>query len=252
MSFSLDTLHPYVKQLALKFLDECEKQNFPVKIYFTFRTIDEQNKLYAQGRTKKGPKVTNARGGYSYHNYGLAFDAAPLINGKIDWNNEALFNKMGSIGQSVGLEWGGNWKSFKDTPHLQWSGGLTIQQLLAGKRPKTPSDANIPKTEDKPPTIDSMKLLKMDSVKTFQTIMGLEADGVLGPKTNKEINKVLSMPTKKLKSKGTVVRYLQYRLGITVDGDFGRKTQEALKKWQLDNKLIDTGICSAKEWDILI
>lgn len=252
MSSSLDTLHPYVKQLALKFLDECKKQNFPIQIYFTFRTIDEQNRLYAKGRTTRGPKVTNARGGYSYHNYGLAFDAAPLVNGKIDWENESLFERMGIIGQSVGLEWGGNWKSFKDTPHLQWSGGLTIQQLLAGNRPKTPSNVNISETENKLPSIDYIKLLKIDSIKSFQKNMGLDDDGVLGPKTKSIINQILEMPTLKIKDKGIVVRYLQYRLSISIDGDFGPKTELSLKKWQLNNKLISSGICSQKEWDILI
>lgn len=96
MSSDLNTLHPYVKFLANEFLEKCKQENFTVTIYFTYRTIKEQDALYAKWRTTKGPKVTNVRGGYSYHNYGLAFDAAP-----------------------VGLELGGNWKTFKDRSLLK-------------------------------------------------------------------------------------------------------------------------------------
>lgn len=252
MSSSLDTLHPYVNKLAMNFLAECKKQNFPVKIYFTLRTVAEQNELYAKGRTTKGPKVTNARGGYSYHNYGLAFDAAPLVNGDIDWNNSKLFNEMGSIGKSVGLEWGGDWKSFKDTPHFQWSGGLSIQQLLAGKRITPPSNSNIVVNDNNIPKIDYMKLLKFDSIKLFQSKMGLVADGVEGPKTKEYINEILKMPTLNKGSKSIAIKYLQYRLSLDIDGSFGPKTENALKEWQNKNKLTPNGICDKKEWDIFI
>ncbi|MGL6106272.1 M15 family metallopeptidase [Romboutsia sp.] len=244
MSTSLDTLHPYVKQLALKFLEKCKAENFPVQITYTFRSIKEQNDLYAKGRTTKGPKVTNARGGYSYHNYGLAFDASPLVNGKIDWNNESLYKKMGAIGKSVGLDWGGDWKNFKDMPHFQWTGGLLIEELVRGKRPIAPGGDTV--------KVDSMKLLKFDSVKAFQEKMGLGADGVVGGKTKGAIDEIMKKPTLRKGDKGFAVRYLQFRLGLAVDGDFGSKTEEALRKWQIGNKLLADGVCGSKSWDVLI
>lgn len=252
MSSDLKTLHPYVRVLANKFLEKCKQENFPVTIYFTYRTVKEQNELYAKGRTTRGPKVTNARGGYSYHNYGLAFDAAPLVNGKIDWNNVSLFEKMGQIGMSVGLEWGGNWKSFKDTPHFQWTGGLTIKELLAGKRPVAPSDSNLIIDENKLPNVSYVGLLKLKDIKTFQKDMGLQVDGLIGAKTKAVINQILQMPKLQKGDDNVVVRYLQYRLMIEIDGDFGAKTEKALKDWQEKNKLTPTGICSEKEWDLLI
>ncbi|MGL5346303.1 MAG: peptidoglycan-binding protein [Peptostreptococcaceae bacterium] len=252
MSSDLNTLHPYVKFLANKFLEKCRQENFPVAIYFTYRTIKEQDELYAKGRTTKGPKVTNARGGYSYHNYGLAFDAAPLVNGKIDWNNESLFKKMGQIGESVGLEWGGNWKSFKDTPHFQWTGGLTVRELLAGKRPVAPDNFEVRKDESNTPDINYVSLLKLKDIKSFQKNMGLQVDGIIGPKTKEVINKILKMPKLKKGDNNIVVRYLQYRLYVDIDGDFGVKTEKALKAWQQKNKLDVNGMCSEKEWDILI
>jgi peptidoglycan LD-endopeptidase CwlK len=136
MSRNLDDLNPKVKELAETFLKSCAAQNFPVKVYFTFRTNDEQDALYAQGRTLPGSKVTNAKGGQSYHNYGLAFDAAPLNDDlTIDWKTTLKYLKMGEIGESVGLEWGGRWK-FKDQPHFQFTFGLSIQQLQQGIKPE--------------------------------------------------------------------------------------------------------------------
>lgn len=255
MNNSLDALHPYVKILALKFLEACEKENFPVKIIMTYRTIEEQNALYAQGRTKPGNIVTNAKGGSSYHNYRLAFDAVPVINGKINWDDEKAFKKMGAIGTSVGLEWGGNWPTFKDTPHFQWTGGLSISDLRAGKKPVSPIDgakvdSNTNNKTDN--TANSIKLLRFDSTKLFQEKMGLTADGIIGPKTKAAIDEIMSKKQLKKGSKGVAVRYLQYRLGINIDGDFGSKTEASLKKWQTTNKLTANGVCSTKEWDILL
>lgn len=268
MSKSINDLHPYVKHLAERFLEECNKQNFPVMIYHTFRTIKEQNDLYALGRTKAGNIVTNARGGYSYHNYGLAFDAAPLIEGKIDWKRNDLFEKMGQIGKSVGLEWGGEWRTFKDTPHLQWSGGLAIKDLLAGKKPvapeipkpiqskPTPAPAPAPKPTPAVPSsnvkVDYMRLLKLSSIKKFQTIMGLKADGILGMNTQKVINTVLKMPPCKIGSSGSAVRYIQYRVGATIDGKYGPKTAAQVNKFKKKNNLSQDGKVDAKTWKVLI
>jgi peptidoglycan L-alanyl-D-glutamate endopeptidase CwlK len=110
---------PELQQLAIQFLDACEKQGISVCIYYGFRTHDEQAALYAQGRTTPGKIVTNAKPGQSAHEApGCAFDAAPLINGKIDWNSN-LFDTMGPIGESVGLVWGGRFKTICDRPHYQ-------------------------------------------------------------------------------------------------------------------------------------
>ena len=75
--------------------------------------------LYAQGRTTAGPKVTNANGGQSAHNYRLAFDFCPIVNGKAVWNNLVLFKRCGVIAEGLGLEWAGNWKSFPELAHCQ-------------------------------------------------------------------------------------------------------------------------------------
>lgn len=138
-STSLSALNPYVASLASKFLDLCTASGLNVTIIVTFRSWDDQDALYAQGRTQPGMIVTNAQGGDSYHNWGLAFDCAPLVNGVVAWDDTDKFVKMGNLGQQVGLEWGGNrttsYISLVDMTHFQYTFGLSTEQLLEGTRP---------------------------------------------------------------------------------------------------------------------
>lgn len=137
----LDELHPKVKELALKLKEECKKVGIELCIYCTYRSIAEQNALYAQGRTKPGEVVTNAKGGQSMHNFRVAFDCGPVINGDVAWKREDLFRKIGAIGKKLGLEWGGDFTKIKngkrvpfpDLPHFQLTQGLTYQDFQAGK-----------------------------------------------------------------------------------------------------------------------
>ena len=85
------------------------------------RTFAEQNALFAQGRTTAGDKVTNAKGGQSNHNYGLAFDVVGIDEkGKATYNlTENQWNKLYQNAEGGGLSWGGDWKTFKDKPHFE-------------------------------------------------------------------------------------------------------------------------------------
>lgn len=142
-------LHPTVRDEAKQLIEQSEL-NFPpfvaVRIVQGLRTIDEQNALYAQGRTKPGNIVTKARGGSSYHNYGLAIDFAILIDkngdGKYDelsWDIKKDNDKDGvadwlevvKIFEAAGWEWGGKWSSIKDYPHLQKTFGNNWRILLS-------------------------------------------------------------------------------------------------------------------------
>ena len=132
-SRKIEDLHPHVADLCREFLSRCETEGIEVIVTSTFRDHESQNALYAQGRTAPGAKVTNAKGGQSFHNWHVAFDVVPVVNGKAVWNDEALWRKLGKIGQEVGLEWGGAWRSFQDKPHFQYTGGLTLADFQAGK-----------------------------------------------------------------------------------------------------------------------
>ena len=132
-SRDLNDLHPHVKALAQAFVAACAKQGVDVLITSTYRDADSQNALYAQGRTAPGPRVTNAKAGQSWHNWRCAFDFVPIINGKAQWNNPALFKQCGEIAEGLGLEWAGRWKTFTEMAHCQYTGGLTLADLQAGK-----------------------------------------------------------------------------------------------------------------------
>ena len=111
-------LHPYLDVLLDKMLKECAKSGIYLIITEGIRTVQRQDELYAQGRTKPGVVVTRARGlSYSsQHQWGIAFDIA--INDPNKLYDDALFRKAAAIGKSVGLSWGGDWKSFIDKPHF--------------------------------------------------------------------------------------------------------------------------------------
>jgi peptidoglycan LD-endopeptidase CwlK len=148
-------LHPEVRQETLEAYTHINNNLFNKKIRLrfthTFRSFEEQNELYKQGRSKlydkdgnKLAKITNAKGGQSIHNYGLAFDIAVLIdkdnNGSYEtasWNIEADRDKDNTPDwkeavhhlKRLDWEWGGDWKNFPDYPHFQKTFGYTWQQL---------------------------------------------------------------------------------------------------------------------------
>jgi len=92
------------------------------------RTYAEQDALFAKGRSIKGPRVTNARAGYSDHNFGVAWDIGIFVGGKY-LEESPLYDLAGAIGRTLGLEWGGDWKSFRDKPHFGLKTGLTLAQM---------------------------------------------------------------------------------------------------------------------------
>ena len=126
---NVSQLHPELQKKVVKLQKECLKAGIKIKIGECFRTVAEQNALYAKGRTAPGSIVTNAKGNSysSMHQWGVAFDF--FLDMDVDkdgktsddaFNNATkLFNKVGAIGKKLGLEWGGDWKSIKDLPHFQ-------------------------------------------------------------------------------------------------------------------------------------
>lgn len=133
-------LHPKIRDEVAELIGKIEINNpkFIIRIVQGLRTIDEQNALYAQGRTKPGNIVTNARGGSSYHNYGLAIDFCLLYDGKVSWDVMEDHDKDGKRDwmevvdtfRAYGYEWGGTWKSIPDQPHLQKTFGYGWRGLL--------------------------------------------------------------------------------------------------------------------------
>jgi len=121
MSRNLDDLRPEVRPLVDAFLAACTAAGLDLIVTATSRTLAEQAALYAQGRTAPGPRVTNAPPGTSAHNYGLAIDIVPMVNGKPDWNgHDSIWQQIGSLGQAAGLEWfGAPGSPYVEMPHFQ-------------------------------------------------------------------------------------------------------------------------------------
>ena len=125
----VEILHPKVKDDFINFINDAEAGlHITLRVAQGVRTIDEQNALYAKGRTAPGPVVTNARGGSSYHNYGLAIDLVRMIDRAADWHFD--YRKLLPYAAKYGLVWGGNFKSIKDEPHFEKTFGLNWRTML--------------------------------------------------------------------------------------------------------------------------
>ena len=136
---NIATLVPGAQAKAREWLVRCRAEGINVKVICGLRTYDEQAELYAQGRTKPGSKVTNAMPGYSWHNFGVAWDFVVFdAKGQPQWESP-LMARCGKIAESLGLEWGGSWKGFKDTLHIQLRMDCTLaearQRMQDGKWP---------------------------------------------------------------------------------------------------------------------
>lgn len=127
----LNELHPSIREAAIRaYTKACKITPVGVHPYITetYRSFKRSDELYAQGRTKPGSIVSNARGGQSIHNYFLALDFVLMINGKMSWNVDDNWKKVVKCFEEEGFEWGGYWK-FKDYPHFQKTNGYSLKQI---------------------------------------------------------------------------------------------------------------------------
>ncbi|MFN2746979.1 peptidoglycan-binding protein [Bacillus sp. z60-18] len=216
-------IHPVVKETAIEVIKRAYKEKIYVQITSGYRSFEEQNRLYAQGRTAPGNIVTNAKAGQSNHNYGLAVDYVLLSSDgkKALWTVNSKWRRVAQIAKALGFAWGGDWKSFKDYPHLEMMGGLTLAQLQAGKRPKLKSKVSNP-TPAKKPEKKSSSSGGRAIVKTIQSTLNkryglrIKVDGYPGPETRKALLKGFQTELNK-----------QFKAGLVVDGLWGPKTRAA-------------------------
>ena len=131
------TLLPVVRPFARALLQKAALNGIRIKVVSGWRSVAEQDALYAQGRKTPGLKVTNARGGYSSHNFGLAFDIG-VFEGDRYVGDSPKYKAVGALGMDIGIEWGGNWKNPVDQAHFElrptWAEGLSAAQRLASAR----------------------------------------------------------------------------------------------------------------------
>ena len=165
-SRALIDLQDHINEMARSLLDRCADEGLEILIYCTLRPLEEQAKLFRQGRSlrqirakaeelrnrwarpdladllldvgpQSGRRVTYAGPGQSMHNYGLAFDAVPLSGGKPLWQttkpeDKAMWELYGSLGVEQGLEWAGNWSRFREFPHMQEEGARWRDLITQG------------------------------------------------------------------------------------------------------------------------
>lgn len=142
---NVSQLHPELQKKVEQLKTLCQQNGITIGISECVRTVAEQDALYAKGRTMPGKIVTKAKGNTysSMHQWGVAFDFYLKMDVDGDGsvsddafnNSTELFDKVGKIGQSIGLEWGGSWKSMKDLPHFQlpnWGSTPTKLKKLYG------------------------------------------------------------------------------------------------------------------------
>src|SRR5699024_3331541 len=221
-------VHPVVWKYGENLIRQAYKKGLYIMFSDGNRTAAQQNSLYAQGRTKPGKIVTNARAGQSLQNYGVAFDM--IITNKngtsATWDKDKL-NQAARMAEQLGFESRGGGKSIVDRPHIQMTGGLSLAQLQAGKKPNlkykgktidyTPSSGGSSSGGSSYTSVASKwtgqnlkKWHKGGAVKQLQKLVGVKADGYFGADTVNAVKKA------------------QKKHGLAVDGIAGKDTYKAL------------------------
>ena len=222
----LEKIHPELSKRIRDLIEAFAQRGTQVEVVQGLRTFAEQDALFAQGRTKPGPVVTNARGGQSNHNYGLAVDLCPFVNGKPDFSANSTFVAIGAEAVKRGLEWGGNWKKLIDKPHVQLP-GMSIA--------------------------DCRRLFNKGGLNAVWA----EASNRLGGAVVKTKTATTTPPPEhrvlRQKDTGSDVRFIQERLVALgrltqagVDGIFGKQTVDAIKAFQKEKNLTVDGTVGPK------
>ncbi len=134
MITALDALHPYFRDKVSELISICGEKGIELAIVETYRTHAKQDEYKVMGRG-----YTSSRAGKSKHQYGLAVDLVPVIDSVAVWNNVVLWKKVGTIGERLGLRWGGRWRKPYDPGHFEWTGGMTTSDLFSGSFPEVPN-----------------------------------------------------------------------------------------------------------------
>ena len=214
-----------VKEKVLDIIEKAYAEGIYVLITSGYRSVAEQNKLFAKGRTTaqlralgvygvegkpNEDKVTNAIGSQSNHTQGIAVDYCLTNKTATEdyWVVNKDWKRVAAIAKSMGFAWGGDWKGFVDNPHLEYTGKITVVPE------ETKVESDIVTTPNKPETDGD------DDFKKFQNFLNgytakanfkaLVVDGYPGPK-----------------SKAAAIRVFQYFAKVSIDGVFGQKSKEA-------------------------
>ena len=227
-------LHPTLQKKIKELKKLCADNGITIRITECLRTVSEQDALYAKGRTKPGSKVTNCQGkSYSsMHQWGVAFDYVidqdTDKDGDVDIRdlyNVKLMNVVGKLGQSIGLEWGGSWKSIVDKPHFQlpdWGSTPTKLKAKYGTPEKFIATWAKPVKSAKSSTNKSFK-------KTFTTTANLKMRTSPDTSDNSNVIQVLKKGTKVIGTGKCLTVGTQKWLEIKSGGKTGYCSKKYLK-----------------------
>jgi hypothetical protein len=148
MITDLSALHPYFRDKIQQLIHSCSQKGITLVVVESFRTKAKQAEYFGMGR-----KYTRSKGGKSKHQYGLACDVVPIVNGVPQWDDKILWRAVGMEGEKLGLRWGGRWRTPYDPAHFEWTDGITTAQLVLGIFP-------VPKAAHYPCLQEDMKKLR--------------------------------------------------------------------------------------------
>ncbi|MDQ0206658.1 peptidoglycan-binding protein [Alkalicoccobacillus murimartini] len=233
---NMGAVHNVIRESTIEMIKRAYGEEINVQISSGFRSYADQTRIYNQGRTSPGNIVTNAKAGYSNHNFGVAIDyfLTSHDGSEAIWTVNAQWRRVAAIGKQLGFSWGGDWTSFKDFPHLQMTGGLSTAQMRAGQRPNlkmnfTPTKVEDVNTEiggnrvmgDEPSILTPNGSVHIRAAQTFANsrdyptrakanFKTLVVDGFAGPLTN-----------------NALIRIYQYFANVTIDGKYGPRSKRA-------------------------
>lgn len=204
-------------------IKEMYKAGVFVGVSAGYRSNAEQDELYKQGRTKAGAIVTNAKGGESNHNFGVAVDLFQYSKDGTEaiFENDSAFQKIVKAMKKKGFDWGGDWRSFKDTPHFQ------LYDAVSGEsKPKSDSSGSKTPTP-KPSTGSTHKIVKGDtlseiakkynvSVEDLQKWNGLKDTTIVAGKSLKVKKPTVKQETVKVKI-GDTLNGIASKHGLKLD-----------------------------------
>src|SRR2546430_6354057 len=123
----LNEVHPKLAEKVRQLAVQLAIEEIQLEVTQGLRSWDEQQKLYDQGRRNPGRIVTKCPPGWSYHNFGLAVDVCPFVDGQPEWDDtQAAWKRIHEVARSLGLTTGADFPHFPDYPHLQLTGTFPV------------------------------------------------------------------------------------------------------------------------------
>lgn len=223
MGRDIAQLHPRLQNAVRQLQKLCAREGLTLGIGECFRSVAEQDALYAQGRTAPGSIVTNVPGrSYSsQHQWGIAFDFFKNVSGHA-YDDDGFFSRVGALGKSLGLGWGGDWKDFPDRPHLylpDWGSTPALLKQRYGTFERFRASWNAGEGDEKPGAFSASPLIRDGQIHLNNYVnAGLETDGFRGSATKKAGVKAVQQAMN-----------MDYGAGLAVDGIWGFRSENALK-----------------------